>query len=150
MRYKIEPESGLLISENGKVYKEVGQWIDKYGYLYITHNRKNIPVHRLVAKMFVSGRTKETPVVMHKDDNPKNNTASNLAWGTYQQNNMDAVKNGLRTRVHKVRCMETGEVFFSAREAGRVMFGNAERGDHILDVCKSRRGKAYGYHWEVA
>lgn len=144
-----DPESGLVISENGKVYREVGQWVDKYGYLYITHNYKNIPVHRLVAKMFVPGRTDDTPLVMHKDDNPKNNNASNLAWGTYQQNNMDAVLHGLRTRVKSVRCMETGVIYPSAREAARQMFGKSKRGDHILDVCKQKRGKAYGYHWEV-
>lgn len=145
----IEPESGLLISNNGKVYKEVGQWIDKNGYLYVTHNRKNLPVHRLVAKVFVPGRTDDTPVVMHKDDNPKNNNASNLSWGTYQQNNMDAVLHGLRSNVKQVRCMETGIIYPSAGEAGRQLFGKRKCGDHILDACKHRHGKAYGYHWEV-
>ena len=145
-----DEETGLVISSNGRVFREVSQWEDKYGYFYVTNRCKNLAVHRLVAKLFVIGRTEETPVVMHKDDNPKNNHFDNLAWGTYQQNNMDAVLHGLRSRVKRVRCLETGEVFPSAREAARRMFGKPKRGDHILDVCKSRRGKAYGYHWEVA
>lgn len=150
MQCRIEPESGLLISNNGKVYKEVGQWIDKYGYLYVTHNRKNLPVHRLVAKVFVPGRTDDTPVVMHKDDNPKNNNPNNLAWGTYQQNNMDAVKHGLRSNVRPVRCMETGTVYQSARNAAVEVFGKPKRADHILHVCREQRGKCGGLHWEFA
>ena len=144
-----DPETGLLITSDGRVFYEHSRWIDKYGYIYITHKKKNIPVHRLVAKVFVPGRNSKTPVVMHKDDNPKNNRADNLAWGTYQQNNMDAVLHGLRSKVKRVRCMETGEVFASAREAARIMFGIAKRGDRILAVCKGERGKAYGYHWEA-
>jgi hypothetical protein len=148
---KIEPDSGLLISKDGRVFKEIPQWKDKYGYSLITQNHKNIFVHRLVAKAFVPGQTEKTPVVMHKDDNPRNNNASNLEWGTYQKNNMDAVLRGLRKgRVKRVRCIETGEVFPSAREASRQMFGKSKPGDHILQVCKLERNMAYGYHWEVA
>ena len=148
---KEDPETGLLISEDGRVFREVSRWLDKYGYYYVTDHHKNYPVHRLVARNYVPGQTEDTPVVMHKDDNPKNNHRDNLQWGTYQQNNMDAVLHGLRSRVSKIRCVETGEEFASCREAARKMFGkdNWKRGDHILDVCKQRRNKAYGYHWEV-
>ena len=145
-----DEELGLLISEDGRVFREVGQWSDKYGYQLITHKHKNHYVHRLVAKQFVPGRSEENKIAMHKDDNPQNNHASNIKWGTSQQNNMDAVLHGLKKNIKPIRCIETGDVYPSAREAARQMFGKSKRGDHILDVCKQARGKAYGYHWEVA
>lgn len=144
-----DQETGLIISNDGRVFTEKKLWTDKYGYECVTHNHKNIFVHRLVGMTFVPGRTEDTPVVMHKDDNPHNNNADNLEWGTYQKNNMDAVLRGLRPNVSVVRCMETGEVFPSAREAARQMFGIAKRGDHILQVCRQERNMAYGYHWEI-
>lgn len=142
-------ESEIYVSPDGRVFKEIKQWYDKDGYKYVTVSHKNLPVHRLVAKKFVSGRTKEKDVVCHKDDNPGNNFAWNLEWGTYSKNNYDAYKRALKTRNIFIRCIETGEVFYSAREAARVMFGKPKRGDHILQVIRNERSKAYGYHWEV-
>ena len=140
----------ILISADGRVFKEIKQWEDKDGYKYITHEHKNLQVHRLVAEQFVPGRTEERRIVMHRDDNPANNNFSNLAWGTYSENNYDAIAHGLRKeRICKVRCMETGEEFQSARDAANKMFGNPKRGDHILMAVRNQRGKAYGYHWEV-
>ena len=140
----------LLISSDGRVFKEIKQWEDKNGYKYITHEHKNLQVHRLVAEQFVSGRTEERNIVMHRDDNPANNDFSNLSWGTYSENNYDAIAHGLRRkRISRVRCMETGEEFQSARDAAKKIFGIPKRGDHILEAVRHHRGKAYGYHWEV-
>lgn len=41
--------------------------------------RQRISVHRLVAKAFIEN-SKNFSEVNHKDENPKNNTASNLEW----------------------------------------------------------------------
>ena len=144
-----DKETGLYITESGEVLKPVGQWSDKNGYKYVTVNHKNYPAHRLVAINFVDGRSEEKNVVMHKDDQPWNNEKSNLEWGTYSQNTYDAYAHGLKTRNVNVRCIETGEVFHSAREAARRMFGIPKRGDHILQVIRADRSKAYGFHWEV-
>lgn len=147
---EIDKSTELLVSEDGRIFREVSQWTDKYGYKYITLHHKNIPVHRLVAGCFVAGRNEEKNIVMHKDDNPANNTKSNLKWGTYSENNFDAIAHGLRKKhVTPIRCMETGEEFQSARHAALIMFGIPKRGEHILRVIRGQRGKAYGYHWEV-
>ena len=149
MIYAEDSETGLIISEDGHVYREVSQWSDKNGYKYVTHNRKNISVHRLVAKVFVPGRSDANNIVMHKDDNPANNHCNNLEWGTYQKNNDDAVAHGLRRNVYPVRCMETGEEFRSAREAAVKKFGRAKLGDSIIRVAKGGRSKTQNLHWEV-
>ena len=59
-------------------------------------------VHRLVAEAFIPN-PEELPFVLHWDDNPKNNAASNLRWGTRSDNVMDMVRLGthhLSSRTH--------------------------------------------------
>lgn len=47
---------------------------------------KRYMVHRLVADLYVEGRTTERNVVNHKDCNPLNNKSTNLEWVTHQEN----------------------------------------------------------------
>lgn len=51
-------------------------------------------VHRLVAEAFVAGIGQ---VVRHLDGNSHNNAASNLAWGSYEDNEADKRRHG---RIH--------------------------------------------------
>jgi hypothetical protein len=51
-------------------------------------------VHRIVAETFVPGKTHQ--IVRHLDGNPLNNHASNLAWGTYADNEADKARHGRR------------------------------------------------------
>lgn len=48
--------------------------------------KKWMYVHRLVAMAFLKRKNKFTEVVMHLDDNPKNNRVDNLQWGTQYEN----------------------------------------------------------------
>lgn len=146
---KLEPESGLYVTDDGLILRPIPQWEDRHGYKYITHQKKNFAMHRLVAKAFVDGMSADKNIVMHKDDNPLNNRAENLSWGTYSKNNKDAYDRNLKTNNINIKCVETGEVFPSAREAARKMFGIPKRGDHILQVIRAERPTAYGFHWEV-
>lgn len=51
-----------------------------------------IGVHRLVALLFVPGRTEDRDEVNHIDGNKENNSASNLEWVTHQENMIHAQK----------------------------------------------------------
>jgi len=66
------------------------------GRLTVLLNRpgetKSKSVHRLVAEAFCPG---DGPVVRHLDDDPSNNNAWNLAWGSYSDNQRDRVRNGI-------------------------------------------------------
>lgn len=57
--------------------------------------RKNCMVHRLVAEAFVSNPS-NNPVVNHIDGDKTNNHESNLEWVTVLQNNLHALRTGLR------------------------------------------------------
>lgn len=54
-------------------------------------------VHHLVLEVFVGPRPSLAHEGRHLDDNQLNNEASNLLWGTPEQNADDAVRNGSRS-----------------------------------------------------
>jgi len=62
----------------------------------LARNGKMTPylVHRLVALTWVPNPDNHR-VVRHWDDNPLNNTAANLLWGTFSENQLDRIRNGI-------------------------------------------------------
>jgi len=82
-----------LWTSGGRVLKP---GVDAKGYQCVSlrsddGRKHSARVHRLVAKAFVDG---EGECVRHIDGNPANNSASNLAWGTYQENEHDKIAHG--------------------------------------------------------
>lgn len=57
-----------------------------------------------------------------------------------QEVQREMVKSG-RQHSKPVKCIETGVIYFSARQTGS---GNT----HIADVCVGKRNICNGYHWE--
>lgn len=74
----LRTNKNLGFSKAGKGYYKVG--LSKKG------KRKMFFVHRLVAQAFLSN-TEQKPCVNHKDCNKLNNSANNLEWITYCENN---------------------------------------------------------------
>lgn len=83
--YKIS-DSGEVF--NTKTNKQLKQQ-EKKGYMNVSlfkkGKKKNELVHRLVAKAFIPNPY-NYPQINHKDENPKNNNASNLEWCTAKYN----------------------------------------------------------------
>lgn len=50
-----------------------------------------VSIHRLVAEAFIPNPD-NLPIVMHLDDDPKNNTVTNLQWGSFKDNMEDMTK----------------------------------------------------------
>lgn len=73
--------------------------IDNEGYPRVTlcNAPKEVTshVHRLVAEAFVAGCG---PLVRHLDGNPQNCRDSNLAWGSYPENEADKARHGKTPR----------------------------------------------------
>lgn len=63
--------------------------------LYLNGNGKNFKVHKLVANAFITNQHNH-PFINHKDGNKLNNHYSNLEWCTPLQNNIHALKKGLK------------------------------------------------------
>lgn len=72
-----------------------------FGYpmvcLYRNGKPKTIAAHTLVLSAFVGARRKGL-VCRHLDGDPRNNKLSNLAWGTYKENEADKERHGTRCR----------------------------------------------------
>jgi hypothetical protein len=72
---------------------------DKDGYFRTILTRKGIrlnkQIHRLVCSSFIDNTLKK-PCVNHIDGNKQNNNVTNLEWCTVRENNIHAIKLGLK------------------------------------------------------
>jgi hypothetical protein len=117
---------------------------------------KNKQIHRLVAEAYIPNPD-EKPEVNHKDTDKTNNSVLNLEWNTSGENEQHAWDNGLRENARKaiskavskaqskkVVCIETGEIFSSARAASKhIGLSTGAVSQSIRDRCR-----AGGYHWK--
>ncbi len=126
------------------------QVVRGYVYVGVWHNGKyrNVRVHRLIANAFVPN-PQNKPYVNHIDGNKANNNANNLEWCTASENETHKQRVlGKKTtppnKTKVVKCIETGKVYFSIKEASEELCINYR---HIGEVANGKRKTAGGYHW---
>lgn len=149
----------ILKLGNSHEYKRIGLWKDGEKNYFV--------VHRLVATAFIPN-PQNLPEVNHKDENPKNNRVDNLEWCSKQYNmtygtridrtsqkttgqkrtqeqrqkmreNHADYAGSKNPRAKKVVCIETGEIFPTAKEASEWCKGN------VKSHCQGRT-KSAGKH----
>lgn len=81
------------------IWKELPKHYDGNGYLMVhlcdgNGRVKSIRIHILVAEYFIGLKPKDKHVVRHLDSNKENNDVTNLAYGTYLENEHDKIENG--------------------------------------------------------
>lgn len=119
--------------------------------------KKPMQIHRLVATAFLPN-PKNLPLVNHRDENPKNNTALNLEWCTASYNAKYSWN--LHPERYK-RTFKYGETkieqLSSLGEVVRVWNGTLEliaetkwRTSSIVSCCFGERKTAYGFKWRFA
>ena len=96
---------GYSASSDGEIRNEETGHVTKGGdagnYLKVSVYPKGASkpslcyVHDLVCRAFHGSPKSDKAVVLHKDDDKKNNRASNLCWGTQSENIKSAWDNGL-------------------------------------------------------
>lgn len=157
MPQKIKDYEDYYIDEYGNVYslksrRYINQQKGKDGYYYVNlcknGERKRVAVHRLVATHFVENPL-DLPIVNHKDENRENNKFNNLEWCTekYNTNYGNARVKHAKKVSKAVVCIETGEVFSSQKEAGKMKGITYQ---HICECCKGKKQTCGGYHWRYA
>lgn len=178
-------ENKYQVSSDGRVRGRKGelrQWKSELGYCVVSleKGRKGMDriskfalVHRLVAMAFIPNPN-NLPQVNHKDENPSNNSASNLEWCTakYNMNYGEGGKtrhlkidystqarkdlariNGAKTTSKKIyQITKQGEMikmYKSIKEASRYTGINPSHISEVANGSKVRR-TAGGFVWSFS
>jgi len=97
-KYEVSNYGGVRNGITGRVLR---QEVSKSGHLRVQlyadgQRPKHLQSHRLVCEAFHGNAPEGKEDVLHWDDNPSNNQASNLRWGDDAENYADSVRNGSR------------------------------------------------------
>lgn len=142
-------KNGIKFPVKGRMLK---QYLDGHGYLNVFFgvNGKQITlkVHRIVAACFLPNPN-NLPEVNHKDNNPKNNSVSNLEWCSHEYNIAYREKYG-KSAAEVLGCpvfavnLKTLDVshFETQTEAARQL-GLSQT--EVSATVKGRRNQAGGY-----
>ena len=159
--YQISDNADVIITKTGNIKKP---WINNKGYkvvdLYKDGKGKHVLLHRLMAEAFVPNPN-NYPIVLHKDNNKTNVDPDNLAWGTYSENNAQAIKDGLNSiprpdnRKDFIIADENGNNIFPVRFIGLdtivdiIGYGNTQIGHNLVYRHDRIKEGAYkGYYVE--
>ena len=91
------------INENGEVWSHnwnrlKNQFVLRNGYKAVSLSKdgkqKNYTIHSLVLLTFLGDRPSPKYQAMHLDGDKKNNSLSNLKWGTVRENHLDKKNHG--------------------------------------------------------
>lgn len=96
-------------------------------------------VHRLIAQTFIPNPNGH-PLVRHLNDDPGRNEVTNLAWGTYSENQLDRVRNGIyrNGREQQTHCTHGHE--FTPENTLRVA---TRPGHRVCRTCVVTRAHEY-------
>lgn len=167
-------EGKYAITKEGKVWSYKHKKFLKpkivNGYPLVDLFKKNdnkkypIGIHRLVAMTYIPNPD-NLPEVNHKDESKTNNCVENLEWCTHKYNmnygtrtqRAEAKKTpevwerireaSAKARRKAVKCIETGNVYPSVRDAAKHTFTQES---HISNCCRGKRRTCGGFHWQYA
>lgn len=137
--------SAYEVSDGGRVRRggrELKAFIDDKGRANVTLFRDGARalrrVHTLVLEAFVGPRPAGL-IGCHRNGKPADNRAANLRWGTYSDNNLDAVAHGTHHEAAKTHCLR-GHPF----SAGNTRIRRGQRECVACIRIRRRAGASHG------
>lgn len=145
IKYK---KNGLRVYPSKTLLTETTK--DNYQRIVLMKNgiKKRFMCHRLVAITFIPN-VNNKPCVNHIDGNKSNNNVTNLEWVTSKENAIHAFKNNLSHKHYinstnvKLKCIETNEIFISAKDASRKL--KLDYTNLLRNIKKSNSYKNYHF-----
>jgi hypothetical protein len=136
--------SGLLCSwQRLKCPRQLKPIPHLFGYqmarLHVNRRATLIGIHVLVAEAFLLPPSEGQNRVRHRDDNPGNNAADNLLWGTQQENMEDMIHRG-----RSLKGMKSTQAKLTDRRV-QLIRGLAEEGFSLTAIAHF-----FGIHYETA
>lgn len=163
--YKIT-DKGNVISYKRKKIKQLNPYPNTKGYplVDLSQNRRSVKVHRLVAIAFIPN-PKNKPQVNHINGIKTDNRVENLEWVTNSENQLHAIKIGLKRSLSKEDNYQYNKPSASGKPVaqlneGREIIGTYHSLAHaarsvglkaygsIARACKNPVYKAAGSYWE--
>ena len=165
---------GRIINTDKLIYLKITfdkNGYPKYRLRMNNGKQKHVKIHQILAKWLIPNPN-NLPLVRHLNDNKLDWRIENLAFGTMSDNMKDRVRNGrfnykasaknfakcransghvkggaiIAKKLSKpVRCIETGIIYTSAKEAERQ---TGIRNTSISNCCNGRCKTAGKYRWE--
>nr|QBK88370.1 MAG: HNH endonuclease [Mimivirus LCMiAC01] len=110
-----------------------------------TKKIKGMLIHRLVASVFVLGKSENNDIVNHIDEDKTNNHVSNLEWVS----NLYNTTHSLGKPVNQID-PKSGKIINTYKSVKSVLrkFNKSIKSTIIYNVCNGNRKSAYGYKWE--
>lgn len=161
----LDANSDYEISDTGLVRKwkkESGKYFypaifsDKDGYLQVrlhdSGKGRNARVHRLVLHAFAPCENEAQLEVHHIDEDPTNNTLSNLCWCTHEENirfiNPDKLASNTQFIAQKINQYDLdGNYITTYNSMNAALRAIGSNGHHIGEVCRGKRKTAAGFKW---
>ena len=143
----------MMVNETGKVIKlkttdSLGRITNEYepkphdngnGYQYISVNHGgklfHFAIHRLVAELFVDGKSEKNTEVHHIDGNKLNNNYKNLRWVSAKEHHsrgVDAVERAIETKIKKY-----GKPFELTNQDSLLSFNSMKQAADYLGVSRT-------------
>jgi hypothetical protein len=150
--YDITQYGNMKNKKTGQILKPA---ISQSGYYQISlvgkknkiSKRIRLSVHRIVAHVFVKGRTEKKNIVHHKDEDKLNNYYKNLKWTTTTKN--VTYSTGKKVNQIDMTTVKVIKTFDSIAAAGRAMT-DRKNVREISQCCAGEKKSAFGYIWEYA
>ena len=148
-KYKISKGGDIFGQRNKKLKPALNRWGYKTVVLCNNNFRKTIKVHRLVAMTYIPN-PENKPTVNHKNGVKTDNRVENLEWATVKEQQAHryytlgfGTEKASESNKKLIKCLETGEVFNSIKEAAKMKKGDRSR----LSAAAKSGNSWHGLHW---
>lgn len=150
-RYEVSNTGKVRIKGNKKVLKQYEHRGYKYVGLYFENKTHNMRVHRLIAKTFLKDFTQNC-VVMHLDNNTRNNNVNNLKCGTQRENIQQCCEENRRFYSNKkINQYDLDNNFIKQWDNQTQIKNELGYGQNMISMCcNGVRKRGYGYIWRYA